>query len=348
MQETTSKLVLDEERLRLGSDQVDRVLKGIFKAVGFPEDISKAVSSHLIDSSLVGVESHGVMRILEYVAQVKSGYLNIAGRPNLLKNGKNFLEVSANGGIGIPAFNLAYNECCNDAELKGLSIMAIKNVGHTGRLGAYAEDAGKKGFLTICMGGGNRQTWRQVAPHGGAKGMLPTNPWCIGIPGGQSGPVVLDFATSKIAGGWIYAAKSAGALLPDESVIDSTGKVTRNPDDYFSGGAILPAAEHKGFGLALIGELVGEALLGPSTTECQWLLIAIKVDQFREKNAFERAADEILEELRSCPPAPGSSGVQIPGERERAQKSASQNIIQIPTSTWDQICDLASNHGVPV
>ncbi len=66
------------------------------------------------------------------------------------------------------------------------------------------------------------------------------------------------------------------------------------------------------------------------------------------KNAFERAANEILEELRSCPPAPGSSGVQIPGERERIQKSASQHILQIPASTWDQICDLAGKHGVVI
>lgn len=114
------------------------------------------------------------------------------------------------------------------------------------------------------------------------------------------------------------------------------GNVTRNPDDYFSGGALMPAAEHKGFGLALIAELVGQALLGPASTK-HWLLIAIKADQFREKTSFERVADEILDELRLCPPAPGSSGVQIPGERERIQRESSQNILQIPVSTWDQL-----------
>ena len=267
MEEITSKIILDEKRLKLASDHVDRVLTEIFISVGFPEDISKATSSHLVDANLVGVESHGIMRVLEYADEVKSGVLNPSSRPELIKQEKNFLEINASGGIGIPA--------------------------------------------------------------------------------GKTGPVVLDFATSKIAGGWVYAAKSAGALLPDNSVKDANGNVTRNPDDYFSGGALMPAAEHKGFGLALIAELVGQALLGPSTTK-HWLLIAIKADQFREKTAFERVADEILNEIRSCPPAPGSSGVQIPGERERIQRRASQNILQIPVSTWDQICDLAGKHGVPI
>jgi len=176
--------------------------------------------------------------------------------------------------------------------------------------------------------------------------MLPTNPWCIGIPGGDRGPVVLDFATSKIAGGWIYAARSAGALLPEGCVIDAAGHPTRNPEDYFAGGAILPAGGHKGFGLALLGELVGEALLGPSTTECNWLLIALSAERFREAPAMAAAAEEVLDELRRCPPAPGSSGVEIPGERERAHRAASGGIVSVPRDTWTQIERLADRLGV--
>ena len=168
MEETVSKLVLDEKRLQLASDQVDRVLTGIFTAVGFPENTADSISSHLIDANLVGVESHGIMRVLEYVDEVKSGVLNASSRPELVRNNKNFLEINGNGGIGISALNLAYDECCKDAEDKGLSVMAIKNVGHTGRLGAYAEVAGESGFLTICMGGGNPVSYTHLT--------LPTSP----------------------------------------------------------------------------------------------------------------------------------------------------------------------------
>jgi LDH2 family malate/lactate/ureidoglycolate dehydrogenase len=173
--------------------------------------------------------------------------------------------------------------------------------------------------------------------------MLPTNPWCAGIPGGARGPVVMDFATAKIAGGWIYAAQSAGALLPEGCVIDSEGNPTRDPEDYFSGGAILPAGAQKGYALALIAELIGEAMLGPSTTECHWLLITLDASGFREPSAMQSAAETLLDELRQCPPAPGFDCVEIPGERERDYRARANGIISIPEETWQQILSLQSS-----
>ena len=152
----------------------------------------------------------------------------------------------------------------------------------------------------------------------------------------------MDFATGRVAGGWIYAARSAGALLPEDVVIDKHGNPTRDPEDYFDGGAILPFGAHKGYALSLMAEMIGEAMLGPSSPECNWFLLALDTKRFREPGALQAAAEEVLQDIRTCPPAPGFDRVEIPGERERDQRARSNGVIAVPEATWQQVLDLSA------
>ena len=340
-----SKLDLRGDRLAIPAQVAHGRLCAILAAFGVPDAIAAEVAQHLVDASLAGVESHRIMRILQYAEQYRAGHMLPHTAPAFGLSATGTPEVDGHGAIGIPAMRIAFAEGCRLAAETGTSALAIRNVGHTGRHGQFAEIAAEAGFLTILTGGGKRWQWRQVAPHGGTKAMLPTNPWCVGIPGGLEGPNVLDFATSKIAGGWIHAARSAGALLPEGCVIDSQGNPTRDPEDFFNGGAILPAGEHKGFALALMAELIGEAMLGPVSVECHWLLICIDSKRFRAPGPMRETAEEILSELRQCPPAPGFSSVDIPGERERRHARASAGVIHVPAATWEQIDALAGAPG---
>lgn len=346
MRAEPSKLTLDGERVAVAAAEAVAIVREIFTRIGCSEDCALEVAEHLADASLCGVESHGLARVLQYAEQFRSGYMDPRAKPQVVTTARGATEVDGGGGIGIPVMALAYEHGMELARDNGISALAVRSVGHTGRHGAFADDAAARGFLTICVGGGNRQTWRQVAPHGGARAMLPTNPWCASIPGGERGPVVLDFATSKIAGGWIYAARSAGALLPEGCVIDADGRPTRDPEDYFAGGAILPSGEHKGYALAVVGELIGEALLGPSTTEVNWLLITVDAARFREAPAMQSAAEAVLAELRACPPAPGFDRVEVPGERERECRARANGIIHVPAATWHQILALHAEQAV--
>jgi len=343
LRKVQTKLKLDGARVIIGSAEARECMMAIFSALGEKPHIAGQVADHLVETSLSGIESHGLMRVLQYAEQFRSGYLRAGVEPVYHQTESGTHEVDGNGGLGIPAMQLAFDESARLAEQNGIVAMAIRNCGHTGRHGAFADKAASSGLLTILTGGGNRKTWRQVAPYGGAKGMLPTNPWCVGIPGGRRGPVVLDFATSKIAGGWIYAARSAGARLPEGCIIDKNGNPTDDPEDYFNGGAILPSGEHKGYALALMGELIGEALLGPATTECNWLLITIDTTRYRQKGAITDIAEEILAEMRTCPPAPGFDRVEVPGEREREQMDTAGGLIAVPEITWNDIVRLASS-----
>ncbi|MDH3377163.1 MAG: Ldh family oxidoreductase [Gammaproteobacteria bacterium] len=342
MNEKVSKLELDGGREVIDVDEMTDFVSDLLKTIGCHDDIAQIVAEHLVEANLSGVESHGVMRVMQYVDQFERRYMRAEGRPELGQNKHSAWFVDGCRGIGIPAMIMAMEHGCAAAKEHGVSATAVVNCGHTGRLGAYSELGATQKCLSIIVGGGNRKDWPMVAPYGGKKGLLPTNPYAFGIPGGARGPVILDFATSKIAGGWIYAAKSAGALLPDGTVIDSEGNPTRQPDGYFNGGAILPSGGPKGYGLALMAELIGEAMLGPVTGEINWMVLCVDMERYNDAHTFQRIAEEILIDIRACPPAPGFEKVQVPGERERDNRRATTALgVALPERTWCQMQALA-------
>ena len=340
---TLGKLEIAEEREIIAVSILRSLIREIMILANCAEDISEVVSEHLVGSNLAGVESHGVMRVMQYVQQFESGYMCAAGRPALARKSNGAWFVDGKRGIGIPAMKMAVEQGCQIAKETGVSAVALTNCGHTGRLGAYAELGAQSDCLTIIIGGGNRKEWPMVAPFGGKKAILPTNPYAFGIPGGDRGPVVMDFATAKIAGGWIYAAKSAGAFLPSGAVIDSRGCPTTDPDDYFDGGAILPFGGPKGYGLALVAELIGEAMLGPVTAEMNWFVICVDISGYNCPQRYRAVAEEILAEIRACPPASPCERVEIPGEREREHHDRTEQVgVALPPKTWMQMNALAA------
>lgn len=341
MNEVSTKLELRSKRVAVPEFEASRIVVDIFNRLGCQNEISQAISDHLIDANLCGMESHGVMRVMQYAERIRNGTMRINVQPETRTNKHGMTIVDGGMGSGIPTMTFAYETAMELASDCGLSAVSILNTGHTGRHGAFADEAASKGFLTICTGGGNHRVHGQVAPHGGSRGMLPTNPWCIGIPGGDRGAVVMDFATGVIGGGWAYAAQSAGALLPEGCIIDKDGNPTRNPEDYFDGGAILPMGAHKGYALSLVAELIGEAMLGPSSPECNWFLLAINTRNYRAPDALQAAAEDVLADIRACPPASGFDRVEIPGEREREQRKRSNGILAIPEETWRQVLALS-------
>jgi hydroxycarboxylate dehydrogenase B len=339
-----SKLDFDGTRVDVDAGILRDLGRNVLREIGCTPETAASVSNHLVETSLAGVESHGVMRLLQYVDQFRSGYMSAGAVPTAMETRSGVWEIDGGGGIGIPAMELAIEKSVLATRQSGLVAVAVRHCGHTGRIGAYVERGADAGCLTICIGGGGRHNWRQVAPYGGSRAILPTNPYALAMPGGNHGPVVLDFATSIIAGGWIYAAKNAGALLPEGCLIDRDGHPSRDPDAYFNGGAILPMGGPKGYALGLIAELIGEAMLGPSTTEMNWLILCLDTKMFKEQSALHATAEEILAEIRTCPPAPGFDLVQVPGERERAAKAKS-NAVAIPQPTWNDLQALAQQLG---
>ena len=341
---TAGKLELPGDRVSVPISDAQRVGLRVLRLAGCNLEIAQEIVDHLIDADLCGVESHGLFRALQYAEEYRRGYIRPDAIPTVDRDHSATLQVDGHGGIGITAMTRAVQAGIDAARLHGVTAIAVRNTGHTGRLGAFAETAVEAGCLFIACGGGARQNWRMVAPHGGGKAVLPPNPWCLGIPGGDLGPAILDFATGQIAGGWIYAAQRAGALLPDGAVIDAKGQPTRDPKAYFEGGAILPKGGVLGYGLATMGELICDAMLGPAAIECNTFVLMVDTRRYREPGPLQQAAEDILAELRYCPPAEGFEAVQVPGEREQAQRNA-RSKLALPSRIWADLVSAAGASG---
>ena len=332
---------------RLPAEALTRFGTLVMAAIGCAPEIATEVAGHLVDADLRGVYSHGIFRLDWYAERAAQGKFNPGARPKLTLAEGGAALVDGGNGLGMPAFRLATDHVVAAAHRDGMSAVGVANVDHTGRVGAFAQRGAEAGCLTIMFGGGARKDWPQVAPHGGTRAMLPTNPYAFAMPGGELGPVVVDFATGMAAGGKVYAAKMAGRQLAAGLCIDSRGRPTTNPDDYFDGGAILPMAGPKGYGMALIAELLGEAILGEAMDGMNWICIALDLSRFRAPAAYRRAAEECLAELRACPPAPGFGRVEVPGEREAALRADRlERGIPIPPETLAGLRALGHRLGV--
>jgi len=301
------------------------LISRILVAAGTRPDSAATVAEHLIDCELRSLPSHGLLRVPQYLDYIDSGAYLPGGEVTHRWEGA-VLRVDGGGGFGIPAMNRAVEEL---SKRDGIGLAAVANVTHTGRIGQFAEVLAERGFLAWIQGGGYFKTGGQVAPHGGRTGLYSTNPHAFAFPGGKYGPMVADFASSALAAGKVAMARDRGEPLPPGAILDKHGRPSQDARDYFAGGALLPAAGPKGYGLALMAELVGYALLGP-VREFNWLIVALPVALFRDPAEVAAAAEEVLAASKAVPPAEGFDEVTFPGERQRRRKAEATGVAVAP------------------
>ena len=232
------------------------------EAGGFSKTNSNIIASHLVDAEMKGVASHGVNRLGLYLGEARNGIINPTAEPKIKQLNDSLISVDGAGGIGIVAMKKATDATIQAAASSGIAAAGITNCGHTGRMGAYGEQAAESGFLGISFGGGGRRLWGNVVPFGGKEPVMSTNPYTFAMPGLPEDPIVCDFAISNWPAGKVAVARANGDQLPNDIIINKDGKASTNPEDFYNGGALLPAAGPKGSGMGIIAELMGDAMLG--------------------------------------------------------------------------------------
>jgi uncharacterized oxidoreductase len=354
-------------RLRKGSfknvpifapELLESLVASIFEKAGATEQHGRQVAHHLVESNVIGYDSHGVLRVPQYCDAIVTGELRPDVKPTVVNENHASALLDGHQGFGQVAAEQGMAIAIEKAKRYGTAAVTVRNCYHSGRLGAYSELATRAGMIGIVMvnaGGGGQA----VVPFGGSERRLATNPLSIAAPTDGDFPLVLDIATSMAPEGKIRDYAFRNAPLPEGWIVDSEGRPSRNPHDFYgpAPGSILPlggTSGHKGFGLAFMVDILAGALSGAGCCSDQIvpakdgvLLLALNIDQFAGRAAFCSQVNELIAYIKSCPPAPGFSEVFVPGEPEFlcAQERRAHG-VPVDERIWRQIEQIIERLGI--
>ena len=330
----------------ISAEQARRMSVAILTAAGASDDIAATVADHLTESDLRGVSSHGLIRLARYVDQIESGHISPRAEVTVSRDHPSHVHLDGGGGFGIVTLREATRRAVEKAKYSTVAAATVVNCAHTGRVGEYVENAAREGCFAMVFGGGGYREMPTVAPHGGAKGVYDTNPYALAMPGPDGEPIVTDFASSATAQGKLLVHRTAKKPVPEGWLIDADGNPSTDPEVYYNGGALLPAGAHKGYGLAVIAELMGDAMLG-EPHEFNWMLIVFHMWAVRPRQAYGESAARLLDTIRAVPPAEGFDEVLLPGEPEsRLRAERLRQGIPIPDGSWNLIAATAGKVGL--
>ncbi len=330
-----------------------RVAQTILQALGTPSDVAQLVGDSLVQANIVGHDSHGVIRLEQYAQFVRQGHVRPEVRPEVSVRRQANAQVDAAHGWGQPAARLATQTAIELAMENGVGAVTIVRCGHVGRLGEYVEMIANAGLIgmALCNAGPS------VAPYGGYKPLMGTNPIAWSVPrGAGQPPLIVDFATAGVAEGKLRVSRAKGEQVAAGLVVDSAGRPSQDPAAFYAGGALLPFGGHKGYGISVMIELLGGALSGNGTSAMSGesgsngtLLLAFNIESFVSPEQFLEQTNDLCEQIKASPPAEGFAEILLPGEPEiRERKRRLEAGISIPDQTWREIEALAVGLNVTV
>jgi uncharacterized oxidoreductase len=296
----------------------------LFEATGAPADQAGLAARELVTSSLMGFDSHGVIRITEYLDSVARGLI-VPGAPLVLDLRSEATAVADCGdNFGAVGAHFAMDAAIRLARVHRVSCVVTRRCTHVGRLGAYVQLAAERGMIALATCNSPFEG-HCVLPWGGRDGRLGTNPIAYGVP--TSGdPIVADIATSIAPEGKIRFHRNEGKPVPEGWILDAEGRTTTDPNQFYGPprGGILPfggAVGHKGFALGLLVEILGSALAGRSSIDPNLAgnglcFVALDPSAFLPLAAFRQLMDELVTYIKSSRPVDPDGIVLVPGERE--------------------------------
>lgn len=355
------------ESVVVNPDALEQLITAILRADDCSLDEAMAVAHHLVEASLCGHDSHGVIRIARYHQWLGTGQIKPCQPLRTIVDTPHLLQFDGGDGMGQWLAREAIAVGVERAREHGSCILALRRAGHIGRLGAYTEQVCRAGLISIqlCNVAGSSL----VAPFGASQRCISTAPIAIGVPIPDGEDFILDFATSLVAEGKALVAGQGGAALPDTALVGADGELTSDPLALYGetlespapnpragGGALRPMGDHKGSGLALACELLAGALTGNGTNGPKEHafgngLLAILIDPAKLENldGFAAEAAAYVQSVRSARPDKNTETVLTPGDKERATAAERRRDgLPLPPAVFAAITEIAEQLSIDI
>lgn len=345
----------------ISEEELQSLAERLLVAGGALPNEAAVVAKSLVEANLRGYDSHGVMRLPQYVESIRTGEIRPGSTLTVVNETPAMLACDGGWGFGQVLGRDLTNRLIDKAKAVGVGCGTLRNSSHVGRLGEYAEMAAEAGMVSFVLvnthGGAQR-----VAPVGGIRPRLGTNPLCMGCPGGEDGPFVLDFGTTVTAEGKVRVAKIAGQPCPDGWLLDCEGNPTTDANTLYGDppGTILPMGgtqAYKGFGLAFLIELFCSGLSGAPVASAKptgpkgnaaFFLIVSPEQAAGASHLFDQT--RLLEEyVRNVPRKAGVADITLPGDPERRAVAARRERgLEFDAGNWSALVKLAESLHVAV
>lgn len=334
---------------RVKARPLEKFTADIFQAAGTPRDIAETVARMLVKANLCGVDSHGVIRIPEYVGEIDKGVYKPKERPRVLRQKGATAVIDGRWGFGQPAGILAMETAIAKARTHGIGAAIAIRTNHIGRVQDYTELALKSGMigfgLTNCGPG--------VAPWQSRDRLLGTNPISFGIPATKpKDSIMIDYATSVSSAGKLEVYRSKGKEVPLGWVQDKEGRASSDPGILYKGGSLRTFGGYKGYGLNLMVESFGGALTGEGVADefkgqNGTYMQAVDIGHFIGLGEFTKNIDKLVRKMRASAPTEEYQEVLVPGDPERrATRERTTQGIELNDVIWKSIDEVAERFKI--
>jgi LDH2 family malate/lactate/ureidoglycolate dehydrogenase len=341
--------------IRIEPDALIDFASEVYEKAGVPAADARLISDTLVQADLWGHQSHGVLRLGWYLARIRTGAMSAVTEPEFVMDRGGVAVVDGHDGVGQVLATFAMKEAIRRAKLHGIGAVGVRNSNHFGTAMYYSLMAPRQACVSMLTTNASPS----MAPWGGREKIVGNNPWSIAAPAGRHAPMMLDIANTGVARGKVYLARQRGESIPAGWAINAAGEPTTDAQEAIDG-IILPMAQHKGYVIAMLMDMLagvltgsgfGAQVNGPYQAEkkshCGHLVIAMDVAAFQAPSEFDARMEQLIAAIKAVPVAKGFDEVFYPGEIEaRNDVKHRAEGIALPGDTLADLRKVASETGV--